>query len=126
MTILTVDDNEAHCYALGRLLQHADFEVVRAHTGSEAIRAAQESKPDVVLLDIGLPDVSGYEVCSQLKSNPSTSNISVVFHTATHRNMASRHRAEIVGATAFLTYPVEMTQLLMVVRSAAAQARDIQ
>jgi len=122
MRILAVDDNEVHCYALGKTLQQAGFEVVRAHTGHDALRAARSEKPQVVLLDIGLPDVNGFEVCSLLKSDPTTSNISIVFHTASHRNMASRQRAESLGAMAFLTYPVETDQLLMVVRSAAQQA----
>jgi CheY-like chemotaxis protein len=78
--------------------------------------------PDVILLDINLPDVNGYEVCSRLKQDAITKSIPVVFHTATESTGPAKSYAETVGASAFLTYPIDSTQLAMVIRGAAARA----
>ena len=69
--------------------------------------------------DINLPDISGYEVCSRLKSDGTTRNIPVIFHTATDATGVAKTRAEFLGATAFLTYPVQTEHLITVVRAAA-------
>jgi CheY-like chemotaxis protein len=73
----------------------------------------------VVLLDINLPDISGYEVCSRLKSDETTRNIPVIFHTATDATGVAKTRAELLGATAFLTYPVQTEHLITIVSAAA-------
>ena len=114
-TVLCVDDNEIHCYAMVKTLQHAGYNVVHAGTGTEALLKTLEHKPDLVLLDINLPDVNGYEVCSRIKANEETSHIPVVFHTATDCTAGAKMHAEMLGAAAFLTYPVSHTQLLMVI-----------
>lgn len=120
--VLAVDDNEAHCYALRRILEHSGFEVFTAVTGSDALAIARDRVPDVVLLDINLPDVNGYEVCSRLKRDELTRRIPVVFHTATEATGPAKNYAESVGASAFLTYPIDSTQLASVIHGAAARA----
>ena len=122
MKILAVDDNEMHCYALRKVLEHSGFEVFVAHNGSDAISLTQDQKPDVVLLDINLPDVNGYEVCARLKRDESTKSIPVVFHTATESTGPAKSYAESVGGIAFLTYPIDAGHLVMVVKGAAARS----
>lgn len=122
MKVLAVDDNELHCYALRKVLENAGFQVFVAHSGSDALSLARDHMPDVVLLDINLPDVNGYEVCTRLKQDTTTKSIPVVFHTATESTGPAKSYAESVGGSAFLTYPIDSSQLAMVLRGAAARA----
>jgi PleD family two-component response regulator len=121
MKVLAVDDNEMHCYALRKVLEHAGFEVCVAHNGTDALAIAREEKPDVVLLDIHLPDVTGYDVCTLLKQDDSTSKIAVVFHSATVSTGPAKSYATRIGGAGFLTYPIEPEQLTMVIRGAATR-----
>lgn len=122
MRVLAVDDNEMHCYALRKVLENSGFEVLVAHNGSDALDMAQAQKPDVVLLDINLPDLNGFEVCSRLKQHEETKRIAVVFHSATESTGPAKSYATTVGASGFLTYPIDPSQLAMVLRGAAARA----
>src|SRR4051812_31489097 len=80
--ILNVNDDEAGRYTVTRLLRQDGFEVVEASTGKEGIGLALERQPGLVILDIGLPDMSGYEVCRRLKRDSRTQAISVLHLTA--------------------------------------------
>ena len=125
MRVLAVDDNEVHCYALRKVLESSGFEVLTAHNGADALELARLNQPDVVLLDINLPDVNGYDVCSQLKHDEMTKRIPIVFHTATEPPGAAKSYAEAVGASGFLTYPIDGMQLASVIQGAAARATGI-
>jgi CheY-like chemotaxis protein len=113
-TIVTVDDNEAHNYALRKILEHRGFKVLQAFTGSETLELAQK-RPNLVLLDVNLPDVNGYEVCRRLKAGEATKHIPVVFISATHQTTTAVNEAKDAGADNFLFYPVETDHLMMVV-----------
>jgi len=63
-SVLLVDDNTTHQYSLGRHLEHFGLTVYHAHTGAEALELMRLHRPDVVLLDINLPDMSGFDVCT--------------------------------------------------------------
>src|SRR3954454_5559593 len=102
MTILSVDDNVAHCYAISRILRHAGFTVLEAHTAGEALDIAERERPALALLDIHLPDLHGYELLSQLKKNPATSSMSVILHTATESTTVAKTKADRLGADGFL------------------------
>lgn len=123
ISVLTVDDNEIHCYAMSKVLERSGFVVRVANCGNAALEVATAEKPDVVLLDINLPDLSGYEVCELLRKNPGTRNIAVVFHTASSANEASRMHATQVGGDAFLTYPVDQEHLYSVIQGCVARHR---
>jgi len=114
-TILCVDDNEIHAYAIARSLEHCGYHTLKAHTGADALAQARSTKVDLILLDVNLPDTDGFEVCKKIKSNPVTSAIPVVFHTGTSANASSSMRAELAGGAAFLTVPVERDELLTVI-----------
>jgi len=116
--VLLVDDNQTHQYSLGRHLSESGFEVLHAHSGAEALKSAKEDFPDVVLLDIHLPDVLGFEVCRVLKSDPSTRSIPVIFHSATYDTQSARSMAADLGAISFLSYPIDIDHLTSVVRGA--------
>jgi CheY-like chemotaxis protein len=74
--ILNVDDNSAGLYAKSRVLRHAGFTVLEATNGAMALQLAAESRPDLVLLDVHLPDISGFEVCQRIKGASTTALLS--------------------------------------------------
>ena len=123
-TVLAVDDDEIHCYTLVRMLEHAGYHVIHAGTGNKALMMTFEHNPDAILLDINLPDVNGFEVCSRLKADPKTKDIPIIFHTATNATAGAKSHAELVGASAFLTYPIYVEDLLMVLSGTLAKSSD--
>lgn len=116
MTILSVDDNVAHCYAISRVLRHAGFTVFEAHSAVEALDIAGRENLHLALLDIHLPDLTGYDLLCKLKQNPKTSTMGVILHTASEETTVAKSAAERLGADGFLTYPVESADLLVIVR----------
>ena len=111
-TILIVDDYAGARYLRSRILSDAGYEILEAGHGEEALRVAAERHPDLVLLDINLPDISGTEVCRRLKADPATAGIRVIQITGAW--MADKHRQEGMasGADAYLTEPVDDVTLL--------------
>ncbi len=104
--ILIVDDNEPTRYTLSRMLQVQGYEVEQAASGARS-PAQAEKKPDLIILDVRLPDASGYEVCRQLKTSPHTAAIPVMHLSATFQDSESRAVGLEHGADGYLTYPVE-------------------
>jgi PAS domain S-box-containing protein len=123
-TILNVDDAEGARYARSRLLRNAGFETIEAATGREALEIASSRPIDVVLLDIRLPDVSGYEVCRQLKQSTTTRTIPVLHVTASAQDVESHVRG-LQHADAYLTEPVEPAILIATI-NAMLRARRVQ
>lgn len=123
LTILAVDDNEAHNYALSRTLETAGCKVLRAYTGTKALELAS-AKPDAIVLDINLPDLNGFEVCRRIRSYPVTAGIPIIFITAAHFDPNAKAMAENVGAKALLFYPVEAEQLVMVIKGQIASRAE--
>ena len=122
--ILAVDDNPAFNYAICHTLRQAGYECLNAQTGSGAISVAENGRPDLVLLDINLPDVNGFEVCRRLKSNPKTQDIPVVFLSAAQTSAHAKEMGKSVGADGFLFAPVETSQLLTVIQGALVRSRE--
>ena len=114
--ILVVDDVPANVKLLELRLLAEYFEVVPAFSGAEAIEACENGKIDVVLLDIMMPDLDGFEVCRRLKSDPATTHIPVVMVTALDQ-VGDRVRGLEAGADDFLTKPVNDLQLVTRVQS---------
>jgi PAS domain S-box-containing protein len=123
LRILNADDYRPGRYARTKLLQQAGFDVVEADTGAEALRQAMHARPHVVLLDVKLPDVDGYEVCRRLKAHPITALIPVLHLSAAHRTAADHARGLDAGADGFLVEPVAPEVLLATVRSVARARR---
>ncbi len=102
-TVLLVDDQPANIQLLNALLE-ADHDVQMATGGADALRLIQESPPDLVLLDIQMPEVSGYEVCAQLKASDLTKDIPVIFITA-QTTAEEETRCLKMGAVDFVAKP---------------------
>jgi CheY-like chemotaxis protein len=119
--ILAVDDNEAHRYALVRTLEYAGYTVRHAGSAAEAFAVVQREHPDLVLLDVHLPDGNGFEICRRLKDDPATRDILVIMHTATWTGPLHAHIVDC-GANAFLTYPIQTEHLTSVVEGTLARA----
>lgn len=114
--ILVVDDVPANVKLLEVRLLAEYFEVLTATSGPEAIEICENDKVDVVLLDVMMPDMDGFEVCRVLKSDPATDHIPVIMITALDQ-VSDRVRGLEAGADDFLTKPVNDLQLMTRVRS---------
>ncbi|MEH1913269.1 hybrid sensor histidine kinase/response regulator [Nostoc sp.] len=115
--ILHVDDNEANRYVVTRILQNAGFSVVEAATGTTGLEAVANFQPDLVILDVQLPDISGFEVCRQIKANPETAFIPVLHLSASFVQSQDKAEGLDSGADAYLVQPVEPIELLATLRS---------
>lgn len=102
--ILIVDDNPENLRTLKALLEDNQFEVYAAINGQLAIDAAQEIQPELILLDIMMPGINGYEVCRTIKSNKATTNIPVLFISALDESM-DKVKGFKYGAVDFITKP---------------------
>ena len=105
--ILVVDDTEANRYITGGWLRRAGHEVVEAATGRDALDSVRERTVDLVILDVNLPDMSGFEVCEVLKGDPATAAIPVVHLSASHVEPVDRATGLTRGADAYLTEPFD-------------------
>ncbi len=115
VTILNVDDQDPQRYVKTRDLQQAGFVVLEASTGSEALRAVEENKPPLVLLDVHLPDISGYEVCKQIKRK--WPNVMILMTSATFVETDDRILALDSGADTFLAQPSEPLELVAAINA---------
>jgi two-component sensor histidine kinase/CheY-like chemotaxis protein len=115
--ILVVNDNEAGRYATSRILARAGFQTLEASTGEEGLRLARSASPQMVVLDINLPDMNGIEVGRQLKADPKTTHIMILQVSATNVQLADRVSALSAGADSFLIDPVEPEELEAVIRA---------
>ncbi len=115
--ILNVDDHEPSRYATTRMLQRAQFEVSEAATGAEALRKVRELKPDLVVLDVNLPDLNGIEVCRRIKADPETAGTTILHMSATFVNSGDRIRGLEGGAETYLVEPVEPEVLVATIRA---------
>jgi len=114
--ILVVDDTPANVRLLEQVLLLAGYEVVTAASGEEGLAKVVFAKPDIVLLDVVMPEMSGYEVCRALRANPATALLPVVMVTALDPE-AERVKGIDAGADDFLSKPINQPELLARVRS---------
>lgn len=110
-TILVVDDNRTNLTILGRYLEHAGFHVLMAPSGERALKQVQLRPPDLILLDIMMPGIDGYETCRRLKENPDTSDIPVIFITALS-DLDDKVKAFQMGAVDYITKPLQREEVL--------------
>lgn len=114
--ILIADDNLQNCELLDAYLSDESYEIAMAHDGRETLKKVEEFKPDLILLDIMMPKLSGYEVCKQLRAEAATRDIPVLMVTAL-AEMGDIERAVQAGADDFLTKPVNRIELTTRVKS---------
>jgi two-component system, OmpR family, alkaline phosphatase synthesis response regulator PhoP len=108
--ILIADDNHQNCELLDAYLADEGYQIAMVYDGQQTLDAVAKSQPDLILLDIMMPKVSGYEVCQRLKSNPATRDIPIIMITAL-AEMGDIEKALSAGATDFLTKPVNKLEL---------------
>jgi PAS domain S-box-containing protein len=114
--ILHVDDTPATRYTIGRTLGREGFKVREAATGREALRLAKEG-PDLVILDVKLPDIGGFEVCRRIKADPTTATIPVLHLSATYVTDEAQATGLDGGADGYLVQPVDARVLVATVKA---------
>jgi two-component system, cell cycle response regulator DivK len=110
-TVLLIEDDRDSRQVYGMVLRHAGYQVVEAVDGGEGILLAQRHRPDVIVMDLGLPRVDGWTATETLKRDPVTSGIPVVAVTV-HVQDFYRGRALLAGCDGFLAKPCSPTRLL--------------
>ena len=121
--ILVVEDTRKTCDALSRRLQLRLFEIIIAVDGQPGVAAAKAQKPDLVLMDMNMPEVDGWEATRQIKADPSTAEVPVIALTG-HAMSSDRERAMEAGCTDYHTKPIEFSKLLAQIDS-ILQARGV-
>jgi two-component system, cell cycle response regulator DivK len=111
MKILYVEDNDDNVYMLKNRLSRAGFTVVVATDGAQGIAMATSEQPDLILMDLTLPDIDGEEATRRLKTDPATKQIPVIALTANAMS-GDREKAISAGCDDFDTKPVDMPRLL--------------
>jgi two-component system, OmpR family, alkaline phosphatase synthesis response regulator PhoP len=114
--ILIADDNPQNRELLDAYLSDDGHEIEMAVDGEETLRKVRETQPDLILLDIMMPRLSGYEVCQQIRQDPAIQNIPVLMVTAL-KEMGDIEKAVAAGADDFLTKPVNRLELKTRVKS---------
>lgn len=109
--VLIVDDTTANLKVVGECMSDCGYEVVIAQDGEEALRRTYLVRPDLILLDIMLPDVDGFEVCRRLKSRPDTRDIPIIFMTAL-ADTEYKLRGFDAGAVDYVTKPLQVNEVL--------------
>jgi len=109
--ILVVDDNQMTLTMLERILSRSGYIVLPASNGSDALAIAKEKLPDLLLLDISLPDIDGLQVASSLKDDPSTKHIPVIFLSSLH-DEEIRKRGAVFEGSRFFRKPLSTEELL--------------
>ncbi|HMR62474.1 MAG TPA: EAL domain-containing protein [Anaerolineae bacterium] len=109
--ILVVDDKPINLELLSAYLGRMGFTVLVAESGERALESAQEDQPDIILLDVMMPTIDGYEICRRLKANPATHDIPVIFLTAL-ADLNSKMKGFEAGAVDYITKPLQQLEVI--------------
>lgn len=109
--ILLVEDNEMNRDMLSRRLQRKGYEIVIAVDGRQGIEMARSSQPDLILMDMSLPGLDGWDATRQLRADPQTSGIPIIALTA-HAMAGDREKALDAGCNDYDTKPIDLPRLL--------------
>jgi DNA-binding response OmpR family regulator len=115
-TILIVDDEQTTAQLIKMVLKKHGYRVVTAASGPEALRIADDLLPDLVLLDVVLPGMDGFQVCQYIRKNARTANIPVIIFTGLNRP-ADQRNAFLAGSDDYLTKPVKLAELINKIRA---------
>src|ERR1700690_505748 len=114
--ILIVDDEEANLRLLTQWLIEIGYDIELALNGQEAVQKTRIKRPDLVILDIMMPVMDGYEACSLIKADPETKNIPIIMVTALN-DRESKLKGLSAGANDFLSKPIDQTELIIRVKN---------
>ena len=109
--VLLIEDDEAESEMYGKLLYYNGFDVVFANDGEQGLRLASQTEPDLVVTDLGLPDIDGFDVCRLLKSDKKTADTPVVALSARTRSQAGA-RAALEGCVEYFEKPISPYEVL--------------
>lgn len=115
-SVLIVDDQMQNVELLEAYLEDVGCQIRTAHDGPEALSEVERQQPDLILLDVMLPRMSGFQVCKQIKSNPATRDIPIIMVTALNE-ISDIEKARECGTDDFVTKPVNRVELVLRVRS---------
>ncbi len=121
--ILVVDDEKNMIDALRISLESENYDVVEAYTGEGAIQKARAERIDLILLDIMLPDITGYEICNKLRNNPLTRSIPIIMLTGMS-GASDKMTGMDLGAYDYVTKPFDLDELKAKIRAALKQRAD--
>lgn len=123
--ILLVEDEPENQLVIGLILKTEGYSVITVDHGEAAIKAAELERPDLVLLDVMMPEVNGFEVLARLRQNPKTASTPVILLTALAQER-DVERAVEAGVNGFVAKPFEPGELISCIRSALASSRSRQ
>jgi CheY-like chemotaxis protein len=109
--ILVVEDNEKNMYLMVFLLSKAGYQVIQARTGKEGIRLAQKEKPDVIIMDIMLPDIDGLEVTRKIRESKEGDKVPIVAVTS-FAMAGDKEKVLAAGCTGYIEKPINVETLL--------------
>ncbi|MFH0733670.1 MAG: response regulator [bacterium] len=104
--ILIIEDNEQNMYMLTFLLESNNYEIIQAFIGSDGIKAAVENKPDIILLDIQLPEMDGYTVARKIREYDDLKNTPIIAVTS-YAMLGDREKVMEAGATGYIEKPID-------------------
>jgi two-component system cell cycle response regulator DivK len=114
--ILVVEDNDDNRRILRDLLTHAGYEIVEAVTGQDGVTAAARYRPDLILMDLQLPDIGGYEATRRIKANPTLQHIPIIAVTA-YAMSGDEVKAYAAGSDGYVSKPFSPRALLATIRA---------
>lgn len=117
VTILVVDDNPATLYSTSRILRSAGWTVLEAATGADALATARSRELSLVVLDVHLPDIDGFDICRRLRADEFTAGTPVIHLSASFINDVDKVQGLEGGAVGYLTHPVEPLVLIATIRA---------
>lgn len=104
-TILIIEDNEQNMYMLSYLLEKSNYKILKAFNGVDGLRLAHENNPEIILIDIQLPDMDGYEICNKLRHNGLPKNTTIIAVTS-YAMGGDKEKAIEAGADGYLEKPI--------------------
>lgn len=119
-TVLVADDEPSILISLEYLLEQAGYRVCKAHDGQEALEQALQHRPDLILLDVMMPRLNGFDVCSRLRAEPSMAGARIVMLTAKGRDVEIS-QGMALGADAYVTKPFSTRELMATIASLLGQ-----
>ena len=114
--ILVVDDDRDSLKLIGLMLQRRGYLISVAQTGAQALVKAENESPDLIILDVMLPDIDGYEVCRRIRANPLTVELPIIVVSARTQE-ADKLMAAQLGANGYLTKPYRRANLLAMIQA---------
>ncbi|MSU79542.1 MAG: response regulator [Gemmataceae bacterium] len=120
--ILIAEDNPEGAELIEAYLSTTDYVIQIAHDGDDTLKKVQSFRPDLILLDVMMPKISGFEVCKRLRANGETKGVIILMITALDQHH-DIDRAVEVGTNDFLTKPINKTELLLRIKAALASSQ---